>query len=278
MYSGNIDLTRVMIRWINLANISDLVAENAKADSAFENPLSVSDLIYRHFMNDGPWALNSLGKILTYLHEEGQLSFDPEIVLLPSYLKYGVNTPVAAYLCGMGISDRMIARVLASYYYSAVDSVLLPPLENFQEWLLDLRSEELKPILRDDELVAEALSIFRRYKLDARPVDSFIHPDRIDVVTYVVGLAYEGRVAYLPTLRNGDSLKLSREPDNQYDPYAIGVLSRSNEKIGYIRSSRAFTLSILLDEGLKLNCIVDRVDSATRNLNRALRVRITPSA
>lgn len=276
-YSGTVDLARLMVRWIDFANISDLVAENSKEDPVFENPLAVSDLVYRHFMNDGPWALNSLVKILAYLSEEEGLNSDPEAVMTPSYLKYGVNTPVAAYLCGMGIGDRAIARALASHFYNHVHPALLPSLENFQDWVLDLRPEDLMPILQDDRLVAEALTVFRRYKLDSRPVDSFIHPDSIDIITYVVGLAYEGREAHLQTIRKGDALKLLREPDNRYDPYAIAVLTLSLVRVGYIRSSRAFTLSTLLDEGLRFNCIVDHVDIKTRFLNRALRVRITPA-
>jgi superfamily II DNA/RNA helicase len=275
-YTGPVDVVQAMTRWIDFADLSELVAEYGETDATFQNPLFVSDLIYRRFVNDAPWALNSVVKILTYLRDEECLEFDPEIGLLPSYVKYGVNTPVAAYVSGMGISDRGIACTMADYYYQEVNLALLSSVEDFQEWVQGLTFEDLLPILQDRQLVQEVMSILRRYKFDARPVDYFTNPGTIYFKTYVVGLQYENRLGHLSEVSEGDELKLVREPDNVFDPYAMAVYTDAGQKLGYIRSSKAFVLSTLSDEGWQFNCCVERIYPAPRHPNRRLLVHIPP--
>jgi hypothetical protein len=255
-YAGPVDLVQAMIRWIDFADLSELVDEYGETDAKFQNPLFVSDVVYRHFMNDAPWALNSVIKLLTYLRDEENLKFDPEIGLIPSYVKYGVNTAVAAYVSGIGISDREIARIMADYYYREVSPALLPSVKDFQEWVQGLTFEDLLPILQDHHLVQEVMSILRRY--------------------YVVGLRYENRLEYLSQVNQGGELKLVREPDNAFDPYAMAVYTNVGQKLGYIRSSKAFVLSTLSDEGWRFNCYVERMYPAPRHPNYRLLVHIPP--
>jgi hypothetical protein len=266
-----------MLRWIDFADMGELAAQYKGVDTKFENPLFVSDLIYRHFMNDAPWALNSAVKILAYLRDEENLEFDSEIGLLPSYVKYGVNTPVAAYVSGMGISDRIIARTIADYYYQQVmNSALLPSVEDFQEWTQDLTFEDLLSVLQDRQLVQEVVSVLHRYKFDARPVDYFTNPSTIDFKTYVVGLRYENRLEYLSQVNEGDELELVREPDNAFDPYAMAVYTSTGRKLGYIRRNNAFVLSTLSDEGWQFNCRVEQISPAIFHPNYRLLTHISP--
>jgi len=275
-YTGSVNLAQAMIRWIDYADLKELMVEYRETDAKFQNPLFVSDLVYRHFMNDAPWALNSAVKILTYLRDEENLEFDPEIGLLPSYVKYGVNTPVAAYVSGMGISDREIARTMADYYYREVSPALLASVEDFQEWVQGLTFEDLLSILQHRQIVQEVMSVLLRYKFDARPVDYFTDPSAAEFKTYVVGLRYEDRLKHLSQLGIGDELKLVREPDNAFDPYALAVYTISGRKLGYIRSSKAFIISTLYDEGWLFNCYVEQIHSDARHPNRRLLVHILP--
>lgn len=275
-YTGPVDLVQAMTTWIDYADVSEMVAQYGEVDTAFENPLFVSDLIYRHFMNDAPWALNSVVKILAYLRDEENLDFDPEVSLLPSYVKYGVNTPVAAYVSGMGVSDRGIARAIADHYYRSVSPELLPALDDFQEWIQAVTPEELLPVLQDPQLVQEVMSVLLRYKFDTRPVGYLTDPSTAEFRTYVVGLRYEDRLRYLAGLKAGDELLLVREPDNPFDPYAMAVHIASGQKIGYIRGSKAFVLSTLYDEGWPFSCHIERIYPAARHPNRRLLVHIRP--
>lgn len=273
-YSGTVDLTQAMIRWIEYADLKALGAEYGEIDEKFQDPLFVSDLVYQHFMNNAPWALNSVVKILAYLHDEENVQFDPEIRLLPSYVKYGVNTPVAAYVSGMGINDRRIARTIAGHYYREVDSTLLPSVEEFQEWIQGVTFEDLLLILQNHHLVQEVLHVLRRYKFGSRPVDYFTDPSNVDFKTYVVGLRHENRLEHLSQVNEGDKLKLVREPNNPFDHNAMAVHINAGQKLGYICRSKAFVLSTLRDEGWQFDCYVERIYPASRHPNRRLLVHI----
>ena len=70
----------------------------------------------------------------------------------------------------------------------------------------------------------------------------------------VVGIPYENsdgssRIKYLLALTKNDKLKLVREPDNQFDPYAIKVVYGNDFQIGYIPRER----SKLISNYLKFN-------------------------
>lgn len=275
-YTGSVDLAQAAIEWIHMADVTELVRQFGPTDPRFQKPLFVSDLVYRHFMNDIPWALNSVLKILGYLREEENVDFDPEWSVLPSYVKYGVNTPVAAYVSSMGVADRAVARSIAEYYYRELSSTLLEPVELFQEWVQTLSFEDMLVILEDPVLVQQTMSVLRRHKPDARPVDYFTNPKSVDFKTYVVGTRYEGRLTHLSRLSVGDDLRLVREPDNPFDPNAMAVLTATGEKVGYIRMSKAFVLSTLSDEGWQFSCHVERLYPAPRHPNRRLLLHVPP--
>jgi hypothetical protein len=193
-----------------------------------------------------------------------------------SHVKYGINTPVAAYVSGMGISDREIACTIADYCYREVGLSLLPSVEIFRRLMQGLTFEDLLPVFRDRQLVQEVMAVLRRYKLDTRPVDYFADPLTIDFKTYVVGLRYENRLQILSQVSKGDELRLVREPDNIFDPYAMAVHTQADHKLGFIRSSKAFVLSTLFDEGWRFRCCVERIYPATHHPNRRLLVHIPP--
>lgn len=54
--------------------------------------------------------------------------------------------------------------------------------------------------------------------------------------------------------RPGDTVRLSREPDNQFDEHAIAVFGRDIQ-LGYVRSERAAWLSPILDRGEEVAAI-----------------------
>lgn len=80
-------------------------------------------------------------------------------------------------------------------------------------------------------------------------------------LTRVVGLAYEGRLAHLRRLQEGEPLFLLREPDNPHDPEAIGVLNASGDALGYLRKTLAAILAPQMDRGqllgAKVACLLE---------------------
>lgn len=76
----------------------------------------------------------------------------------------------------------------------------------------------------------------------------------------VVGMFFREREgvpakAIVGNMLPGAELQLEREPDNQYDAYAIKVLA-SGEHIGYIEKEHAAFIAPDMDDGADTTCTV----------------------
>lgn len=58
-------------------------------------------------------------------------------------------------------------------------------------------------------------------------------------------------------LKPGTELQLYREPDNEYDEWAIAVYITDDDKLGYISRFKNETIARLMDAGKKFIAIVD---------------------
>lgn len=67
--------------------------------------------------------------------------------------------------------------------------------------------------------------------------------------THVAGTSHIPVKEIEPTLANGDSLVLRREPDNLHDEFAILILTESGAKLGYVPRDRNEILARLMDAG-----------------------------
>lgn len=66
------------------------------------------------------------------------------------------------------------------------------------------------------------------------------------------------------SLRPGDRVILLREPANKRDPRAVALISDSGSQIGYLNRDIAKIVAPLLDAGLTVLAIVERVQCRTR--------------
>jgi hypothetical protein len=73
--------------------------------------------------------------------------------------------------------------------------------------------------------------------------------------TKIVGVTFDGRQSVCARLFSGARLLLVREPENLYDPNAIGVLFQG-QKCGYIAQSIAKDLAQLMDSGKEMEAVV----------------------
>ena len=76
----------------------------------------------------------------------------------------------------------------------------------------------------------------------------------------IAGLQHHKGLAILPTLREGQSLILQREPDNPYDQLAIVVRTASGRKLGYLPRRLNEIPAGLMDEGHRLAAVIVSVD------------------
>ena len=61
-------------------------------------------------------------------------------------------------------------------------------------------------------------------------------------------------------------LQLVREPENQYDSFAIKVYYKE-QHIGYIEASKAMYIAPHMDDGIELLCVVDSLEQRKNNLH-----------
>ena len=90
--------------------------------------------------------------------------------------------------------------------------------------------------------------------------------------TGVAGLSYhiasDQERAALDALKPGTELMLFREPDNEYDEWAIAVHLTNEDKIGFISRFKNETIARLMDVGKRFIGVVD--DPATDETAREI--------
>ncbi len=63
------------------------------------------------------------------------------------------------------------------------------------------------------------------------------------------------------TIHPGERLLLKREPSNEYDQYAIEVLTANGYKLGYVPKNHNRVIAELMDQHCIISAVVDSVKS-----------------
>lgn len=74
----------------------------------------------------------------------------------------------------------------------------------------------------------------------------------------------------LQKLVPGTELTLYREPDNQYDEWAIAVYYGEDDMLGYVTRYKNETIARLMDFGKKFIAIVDEPRETEKKMNRSM--------
>ena len=111
-----------------------------------------------------------------------------------------------------------------------------------------------------NKLAQEAPQSFRGRMF--RPDSARPKEERILVLkTGIAGLQFhiknEDERQALKELKPGAQLLLFREPDNEYDEWAIAVHLTEDDKLGFITRFKNETIARLMDAGKKFVCVVD---------------------
>lgn len=75
-------------------------------------------------------------------------------------------------------------------------------------------------------------------------------------------------------LREGDPIRLARNPQNQYDANAIEIFTQDNEQIGFVPAERAEELAPQMDKGYRVEAWVHTVWPGTDSTNTGVLVAI----
>lgn len=155
----------------------------------------------------------------------------------------------------------------------------------FASRLPDPKRRDIKKILEK-----YGLSAYDQYELLKRnggklPIDTYefvwpIFPEdkAVEREFYVMGVRHVAsccgkKCPNFPYVKSGDELLLCHEANNQFDPYAILVTTKANEKLGYI--PRYYNKAVLkrMSAGVSYSCIVIEMNQDS-NCSECLRVRL----
>jgi hypothetical protein len=102
-----------------------------------------------------------------------------------------------------------------------------------------------------------------------------LHPMPTFPNVLCVGMHFRGGGAkdIAAALTPGDTVRLEREPENQFDAYAIKVLVEDMH-IGYIERGQAAWISPLIDDGDEATAVVTGHEERKNNLHPVLRIEV----
>lgn len=179
-----------------------------------------------------PWAISA---VLQILAATTSVPFDelPEAIrLAPTFLKYGVDQKIAALLIGIGIQSRQLALKLGR-------TAGTTDLKAAIEWLRNISIEELSSAGLTDREISDTISIAHNLSRSRHEGNEW--PFEVKGTTYSSSRKEAARL-----IEVGSELTLLREPENEFDPFAIKVVWDGKE-LGYVPRTTARILAPVID-------------------------------
>lgn len=190
-----------------------------------------------------PWTLSAFWLFSKAILENQRVSLvdtplGKELLLLPAYAKFGVNTPAAALFSTLGVSPSQLARKLGFLYEEQHGQSAKYAYPIMLNWLLR-NGTEPDDLASTGRFQPSHIRRLIRLLKSLRPLDGGVQEsERIWEVNFTIaGWQYYEGESILPKLRLGNILTLRPEPDNQHDPDAVEVLIEQDErevKLGYV--------------------------------------------
>lgn len=236
-------LIEFTLKWVNGSNINELTEfwNNIFQKTYFEKKMH---LFINNFIEyKYSWCVSAFLEILIYHLKEKygksltlNKNLPPNIKNLPSFLKYGLNNPVACMAKNIGINNRETSLIIAGLY---------PENITFLDFISDFKELDQNKI---DNL---ELSIFEQKNIFNSIQELNYEKITLEVIFSseynVKGIPYEN---YRKKLSNyltvGDYLYLIRDYENVHDIYAIKLMFKDNE-LGFIPRKIAKYLAIEID-------------------------------
>jgi hypothetical protein len=171
-----------------------------------------------------------------------------ELILLPTYARFGVKTPAAALFSTIGLSPSHLARKLSRIYTELYPA----PGDRYHyrqilQWVL--KSEPLD--LKQHGLRPSCIRRVVRLLSSLKPLDEGNDEPETErsweANFKVAGWQHCDGSRLLPNLHQGSQLRLRREPNNPWDSNAIEILTEEGVKIGYVPRYRNQEIGAQMD-------------------------------
>lgn len=253
------DHAKFFVDWISPANIlqNDTLWGNDQLRSIVQNGVSFLESKYFSFIPDSieraqkythyvyntlefraPWTLSAFW-LFSKSYIEAQYGLDlvdtplgRELVLLPAYAKFGVNSPAAALFSTLGISPSPLARQLADLYTKQNPEARFD-YKKILQWVLETQSCDLA----GNAFKASHIRRIRRVLKSLKPIEGENALQETEqawrMTFWIAGWRHYDGDKVLQLIHKGSSLTLMHEPDNRYNPDAVKVLF-NNVMLGYV--------------------------------------------
>lgn len=225
------DLFDVIKAWIEGKEIDKLLEIWSEVtEDITQLHVLISDGFYYRYT----WGLTSVITILAHKLEIERSDLPEGIKSLPSFIKYGLNSSSACLATSLGIKSRNVALFLSDEAGSLEG-------HDFIRWIANRNEEDVDgySVSRYDRQnilnVAIKLTVNRYEEI----------PDEFQF--YIKGISFDkNRIKASLSIETGDNLSYEREPQNEFDPYAIRILKNGNE-LGFVPREFAKVISVEID-------------------------------
>ena len=142
----------------------------------------------------------------------------------------------------------------------------------FESRLPDSKRRGIEDILKNYGLTEfDGFELLRK-STGRLPIDTYefidpIFPEdkTIEREFYIVGIRHSSKCrgtncGLLPKIELGESVVFMPEPTNEYDPFAIAVLTQDNEMLGYVPRYYSEGIARRLERGMTYECRVMEID------------------
>jgi helicase len=246
---GNERMIQFILAWVSGKDLNEL--RHLWTEAAGEAHLDLMNvfiedcLCYRF-----PWGVTAVLLIACFILNMELNDLSLPIKNLPSCIKYGLNDKKALWLRGIGIQSRETCLVISDHYNGDEN------IRSFGKWFISLTKDEFVEMgitsrftLQNILNVSSRLSFQGPYSLQSQSVYRF----RVKGVTFD-----SQRVEAARAVKVGDRLILKREPENEYDSFAIQVLHGENQ-LGYVPRELAKYFSFQIDIMFReIECTVEK--------------------
>lgn len=260
--SGEAEVSIVQ-NWVEGLPVNALKSKGGE----FKNTVQVSKYISSLLNYSLPWFCNAFISVLAF-----KLNDDPDDQSvsemrdelpqtwqhLASFVKYGVSTLSACWVCSLGVESRATAQYVADYYSEEVGFNHLKKggFSSFTEWFSQLTDQEIKTF-HSDPFARKKLRQIRNSLTGSRKHRQFINGGGMNLTGSVVAMDEFDQDELVSDISGGEELELERAQGTS-DPDAVAVLARG-QRIGYMDRRSARILSIELDVGRDVRAKTKRI-------------------
>ncbi|MBF4468612.1 MAG: DEAD/DEAH box helicase [Methanobrevibacter arboriphilus] len=233
-------LFKFIISWVNGDEIDSL---KSIWNDIFENEDNMHKYINDFLSYRYPWGITSFLLILSYhIDEKAEKiyqqfrTFPTNIKNLSSYIKYGLNNPLACIYKNLGINNRLTCMKLSNIYNKEFN------IEKFLKWFSNITVDDLKDINLTNYEIQNVLDTSQKFNYDNKPLDF-----NEEIICDIKGIYYneEFRKTY-EKIEVGDLLELERDFDNEYDINSI-KFRYNNEYLGFVPREIAKFIAVEID-------------------------------